>query len=88
LRFGKPVLIRNSLVKLRLMKSTLVRRPRTRTQGRGPSGKTIVLGALQRGTESECIKLTAKVSSSTDSATLKKVKESVEKGSTLHTNIV
>jgi transposase-like protein len=56
-------------------------------QGRGPSGKTIVLGALQRGTDGQHSKVTAKVISSTDQKTLKKeIEATVEKGSTLYTD--
>ncbi|MGF1461393.1 MAG: IS1595 family transposase [Leptolyngbyaceae cyanobacterium] len=56
-------------------------------QGRGPSGKTIVLGALQRGSDGQRSKVTAKVISSTDRKTLKKeIESTVEKGSTLYTD--
>jgi transposase-like protein len=55
-------------------------------QGRGASGKTIVLGALQRGAEGTS-KVTAKVISNNDRETLKKeIEATVEKGSTLYTD--
>jgi transposase-like protein len=55
-------------------------------QGRGASGKTIVLGALQRGAEGTN-KVTAKVISNNHRETLKKeIEASVEKGFTLYTD--
>jgi transposase-like protein len=55
-------------------------------QGRGTSGKAIVLGAMQRGPKGET-KVKAKVIKSTDRETLKReVESAVEKGSTLYTD--
>lgn len=53
---------------------------------RGTSGKTIVLGAMQRGPKGQT-KVKAKVIKATDRDTLKReVEEAVEKGSTLYTD--
>lgn len=55
-------------------------------KGSGGAGKTIVLGALERGKKGES-KVRAKVIRNTDRNTLKReVKEDVEKGSTLYTD--
>jgi transposase-like protein len=55
-------------------------------QGTGTSGKTIVMGALQRGPKGES-KVKAKVIKATDRQTLKnEVEAKVEKGSTLYTD--
>jgi transposase-like protein len=58
-------------------------------KGTGTSGKTIVLGALERGDKEKKIpsKVKAKVIKSTDRKTLKReVEQAVEKGSTLYTD--
>jgi transposase-like protein len=56
-------------------------------KGTGVSGKTIVLGALERSTEKGKSKVRAGVIKSTDRVTLKREIESiVEKGSTLYTD--
>ena len=55
-------------------------------KGTGTSGKTIVMGALQRGPKGES-KVQAKVIKATDRQTLKdEVEAKVEKGSTLYTD--
>ena len=55
-------------------------------KGTGPSGKTIVWGALQRGPKSES-KVKAKVIKNTDRDTLKKeIDAAVERGSTVYTD--
>jgi transposase-like protein len=59
---------------------------REKIKGTGTSGKTIVLGAMQRGPKGET-KVKAKVIKSTDRETLKReVEEAVEKGATLYTD--
>lgn len=56
-------------------------------KGTGTSGKTIVLGAVQRATEKGKSKVRAKVIKSTDRPTLKKeIEAEIEKGSTLYTD--
>ena len=55
-------------------------------KGTGTSGKTIVLGAMQRGPKGET-KVKAKVIKSTDRQTMKdEIESAVEKGSTLYTD--